>query len=37
VFFILEGSFVGKTAGALFNKLPEAATKMPVFIQFCRF
>jgi len=33
---MLEGSFVGKTAGALFNKLFEAAMKTPVFIAYCR-
>jgi hypothetical protein len=36
VFFIVEGSFVGKTAGALFINLPQAAIKTPVFIVFCR-
>jgi hypothetical protein len=37
VFFILKGSFVGKTAGALFNKLSEPAMKTAVFIIFCRY
>ena len=36
VFFILESSFVGKTAGALFNKLSQAAMKTTVFIILCR-
>jgi hypothetical protein len=36
VFFILEGSFVGKTAGALFNKLSQAAMKTADFHQYCR-
>jgi hypothetical protein len=36
VFFIFKGSFVGKTAGALFNKPLEAAMKTTVFIVFCR-
>jgi hypothetical protein len=36
VFFILESSFVGKTAGALFNKRCQAAMKTAVFVVFCR-
>jgi hypothetical protein len=33
---MFKGSFVGKTAGALFNNRTVAATKMPVFVAFCR-